>query len=162
MQAHFLGMPVALKTRLTSDAEVLQKYMLRHTKTQKINGSSALVLPKSTTTVTLIEMSASERMKYNSNRNNMMHQLREIKRKRELKFFHATNRVFYGLLGPLRGPGSSKIKALEKCLLSALGRDPNMRAVVFTQFLDQIQLIQELVTNLRRGIQFYSFSGSTR
>jgi len=65
-QAHFLGMPMALCTRFTSDAELLQEYMIRHTKTQNIDGSSALVLPKSTTTVKLIEMSASERTKYNS------------------------------------------------------------------------------------------------
>ena len=49
-------------------AEVLKKYMIRHIKAQQIGGSAALALPKSTTTVQLIPMSAKEKKLYDNAR----------------------------------------------------------------------------------------------
>lgn len=160
-QAKFLCMGYKLSVRLMKDPQLLKKYMIRHTKAQRINGSSALSLPKSTTTVKLIEMSVAERQAYQKIVNDRQSAHKRLKAYAQgVGFFSLATQIFYPLTNPLLTPQSSKIKALENSLVGLLQRDSNMRAVVFTQHREQLSHITAMVKQ-RLDIGLYSFDGST-
>ena len=71
-----------------------------------------------------------------------------------------TNSVFYSLSSLLISATSSKVQAFEEGILDLQRCEPNMRAVVFTQFRDVMENVTALVE--RNHIPPYSFSGGTK
>jgi hypothetical protein len=67
-QFDFLGILRESNHTIANDPAHLKQYMIRHTKAQRIHGSSALALPKSTITVTMINMTTSEKQRYDATR----------------------------------------------------------------------------------------------
>jgi len=154
-QEGFLGLCVKLGT----DAEVLKKYMIRHTKAQQIDGSTALTLPESTTTVQMIPMNAKEKELYDNARAVRCKGLGSLKQSNHGAKWNALNKHFYGLFASLVDHNSSKMKALESSIRALQSRDPNMRAVVFSSFREVCYRVEALVK--RMGIPLFSFNGST-
>jgi DNA repair protein RAD16 len=68
-------------------------------------------------------------------------------------------KVHSSLITPLMTAESSKLRQLQKDIRNLHSRDPNMRAVVFTQFLKQKACIEAAVKST--GINVYSLCGST-
>jgi SNF2 family DNA or RNA helicase len=138
--------------------------MIRHMKSQRINGATALALPESSSSIEIIQMTPREENAY----------LGKIAEKRDVlmrmrsgaaKFYTVRNQIVYSLTSPLLIAESSKIKALEKSITNLMKRNPNIRVVVFTQMRQQLQYIQDMVKHLGMqtpgGIGLYSFDGSS-
>ena len=64
VQAHYLDMPYDHTCRLITDADFLKTHMIRHMKSQRINGATALALPKSTSSIKMIQMTPREENAY--------------------------------------------------------------------------------------------------
>ena len=64
VQAHYLGMPYDHTCRLITDADFLKTHMIRHMKSQRINGATALALPKSSSSIEMIQMTPREENAY--------------------------------------------------------------------------------------------------
>ena len=158
-QAGFLGMPDSLREQIGADAEVLKKHMIRHIKSQQINGSTALALPESTTTVQMIPMNSKEKKLYDNARAVRRKGLGPLKRSNHGAKWNVLNNHFYGLFANLVESNSSKMKALESSIRALQSRDPNMRAVVFSSFRQVCYRVEALVK--RMGIPLFSFNGST-
>lgn len=158
-QCKFLHMPADLTVALQESPDALKKHMIRHTKSQPIGGSKALALPKVNTTITMVAMTQDERTKYEAAIRDNIRQLRRLKRRVECGWFYLTNTVLYNLSGPMISADSSKVQKLEKALLNLQSREPNMRAVVFTQLRRVCHHINTMVK--KHGFQLYSFTGTT-
>ena len=158
VQCCFLGMPIDRRDHVQENPDTLKRHMIRHTKSQQINGSTALALPKSNTNVKMIAMTLAEQLRYNIAIFKNRQKLRDLKAKHECSWFHA-NTVLNNLTSPLLSLDSSKIQALEKAILDLKSRDPNMRAVVFTQFKGCLHHVKEMVQ--RHSIPLCSFTGET-
>jgi SNF2-related domain len=109
--------------------DLLKKLMTRHTKDQRMNGSKALALPKSTTKVINVSMKASERQSYDECRKSISkNHLQTFRREGcHSHRFHIliSNRLLH--IGT-----DSKVKALLQDLTDLRQTNPNIRVVVFT------------------------------
>ena len=135
-----------------SPFEFLQRYMIRHLKSQTIHGARALTLPASTTTTRMVPMTHWER--------NTFH---DALRRRKGQRLQAKTRLlemnwYAALTQPLMCEDSSKIECLTKDLRAMLQSEPSMRAVVYTQFLEQQKYTKKAIQSM--GIQTYTFNGS--
>lgn len=158
-QCGFLGMPMDLRGDVMTKPNVLKKYMIRHTKSQQIGGSAALALPESTSRVEMVPMSADEQERYKERLTDRRQTLLSLRRMHNVHWYHLTNTILYAFTAPLVREDSSKLKALEAAILDLQSRDPNMRAVVFTQFRDCLAHVKTLVGRMK--IPLYCFDGST-
>lgn len=132
--------------------EELKHCMIRHTKSQRIQGSEALALPESTTTIVFLSMTQQERALF-AVANASMERLRNMAR-----FGAKTMQVEKCLTYHTRG-GESKIKALVEDLNLLRRSEPSYRVVVFTQSL---AMHQSIVNALKREkLKTFQFSGST-
>ena len=136
-----------------------KRVIIRHTKSQRINGSEALALPPSTTSTVLLDMSAVEDTAFNkvqvspsvigkylksgvgtfSAERCFAYPMNKILRSGEFPSL----REFVFTFGSMRGgtycydpERLTKIVALRTDLASFRQREPNLRAVVYTQSLD--------------------------
>lgn len=157
-QSRFLGMPFDTRIQL-HNPEFLKQFMIRHIKAQQIGGSQALALPKSTTTVQLVRMDSNEKQRYDAVCNDRRHFISALKQSKEAKWFHLANSLMYPLSNPLVRANSSKMKALESALVALRRRDPNMRAVVFSQMREVLAHVRAVISRL--GIQLYHFDGGS-
>eukprot|EP00977_Amphora_coffeiformis_P011161 scaffold2667_cov237-Amphora_coffeaeformis.AAC.10 len=158
-QCLFLGMPSDLQMSISTDPNVLKAHMIRHTKSQQIGGSAALALPESTSNIQVVIMSASERKLYQDTVARRRELLHSLKRKKSCAWYHLQNSLLHGLSSPLLQPNSSKMLALKASIRDIQKRDPNMRAVIFTQFRNCFAHVKALVEHM--GIPLYAFDGST-
>ncbi len=154
-QVVFLGLEGERNAMSTED--FLKKYMIRHTKSQRINGDVALGLPESTTTVKMITMTSWERRTF-----------KEAWMSKQYAFYGRSfggmltkvvdMRWYAPLIKPITCADSSKVELLKKDLQELLSQEPNMRAVVYSQFLEQHRFAHEAVKSL--GLKTYCFNGS--
>lgn len=157
--------------------DLLKTFMVRHTKSQRIQGAEALALPPSTTSTILLSMSADEDRAFNKINTSagtfarhlsegaqrvacdrdfvpqMPNILKHTERRGDLsELVGATQRRY----NPER---LSKIVALRQDLANLRRSEAQLRAVVFTQHLD---VHDACVRGLQRdGFDVYQFSGST-
>lgn len=133
--------------------DVLKPIMVRHTKSQRINGSEALALPPSTTTTTLVTMSPTE----------MASMELKINEQTVAKYRRSSGAMAFPLsraLGLLSGFGcESKLVILRNDLNSLRRKEPSARVVIFTQS----RHTHEKIINAARldGFDVLQFSGST-
>ena len=164
-QASYLGMSdYAMRNRLGGDAEFLKTVMIRHVKSQKIDGANALALPESTSSVIVVGMTPDEQRAYAEAVNEKLHILQNMKN-RSAKFYHVKNQIVYTLTKPLIRADSSKMKALESSIVDLMKKDSNMRVVVFTQMRQVLEHVESMVRSLGSrtpgGIKLFSFSGAS-
>jgi len=154
-QITFLDLEEERKSMTTVD--FLKKYMIRHTKSQRINGAVALGLPESTTTIKMVKMTTWERHTYEE----------ALARKRHMlwraSYYGVLTKIidmrwYAPIIKPITCADSSKVELLKKDLLELLAQEPNMRAVVYSQFLEQHKFAHQAVKAL--GLQTYCFDGS--
>jgi len=140
-----------------SEENFVKKYMIRHSKSQQINGSVALALPPSTTQIKFIEMTERERKRYKEfvveRSECLMKRFRSGMLTRSVEMYWYVN-----LLKIMTRPDSTKIELLKKDLLELLAREPNMRAVVYSHASHQYEFACQAVESL--GIETYCFDGS--
>ena len=156
---------------------LLKTYMVRHTKSQRINGNEALALPPSTTSTIMLTMSADEDRAFNKISTKASTFSKHLgsgaqRFTAEKSFLPQMNKV---LDSPeVRGDLSelvtasrrryiperlTKIVALRQDLAACRSREPQLRAVVFTQHLE---VHDACVRGLQRdGFDVYQFSGSS-
>jgi len=158
-QSDFLGVPFDIQTKLCQDPEFLENFMIRHIKAQQIGGSHALALPKSTTTIQMVRMDSGEKQRYDAGRNASSWSIWRLKGCSEAKWFHLTRSLVYPLSNPLIRANSSKMKALESAIVDLHRRDPNMRAVIFSQMREVLSHVRAVISRL--GIQLYHFDGGS-
>jgi len=133
--------------------DVLKPIMVRHTKSQRINGSDALALPPSTTTTTLITMSRAEMATMDLKINDNV----------VAKYRRSSGAMAFPLslaLGLLSGFGcESKLVVLRNDLNSLRRKEPSARVVIFTQS----RYTHEKIINAARfdGFDVLQFSGSS-
>ena len=142
------------RTRL-SPVNFLDRYVIRHLKSQLINGEPALALPKSTTTTKMVSMTDWER--------NTFHDALRRKGQQTLYRYQAMIRIlemswYAALAKPIMCEDSSKVELLKKDLQELWQSKPNMRVVVFSQFLEQQRYAKKAVQSM--GIKTYNFNGS--
>ena len=162
-QCCFLRMPLELTNSLVTSTETLQKYMIRHIKKQVIDGCSALILPPSTTSFVAIPPSPEELKRYREAVAIHSFRLQNMSSNRWVKHYHLVNGVQYALGGVMLPdlPGeSTKIEALRKDLIKMRSKDPNFRAVVFTQQRKMQGLVKAMVAGLG-NVQFSCFDGAS-
>ena len=155
-QATFLGLENEFE-QINNRKDFVERYMLRHTKSQMINGAAALSLPKATTKIQQVKMTQWERetfeLNLNKSRQRVMYDYGMVQTKIvEMRWFAA-------LMNPLTCEDSSKIVQLQKDLHMLLRKEPNMRAVVFTQLREQHRFICKAIKSM--GLKTYRFDGST-
>lgn len=138
-------------------SDLLKQVMIRHTKNQQINGTQALALPESTSSVVIVPMNSNEERHYKAGLASGHH-------KSYLTRVLATGTktwVFQNnVLSPLiLNSIPSKIAALMKDITALQQSDRNMRAVIFTQS----SRIHTTCKNATRqaGIKTLEFSGTT-
>lgn len=163
-QAMYLGMPWDIIERLSTDTEFLKTHMIRHVKAQRIDGAVALALPKLTSNVAIVKMTREEHGMYIRAVKKSRVRLNAMKRKNEAAgFYKVTNSIVYSLTNSLLQAESSKVKALEESIVNLIQRDPDMRAIVFTQMRQQLAYIKSMIERLGRktrgGIRLYTFDG---
>lgn len=171
------------QVRFNALAEVLQKCMIRHAKSQRISGSEALALPPSTTSTVMLDMSKEEDRALNklhtSYHTYAMAILGGTKTFTAERCFaypmgkilrdRLSYRNFSEVIGHKKKNGAaifglrpeklSKIVALREGLASLRQREPNARAVVYTQSLD---VHEACVRGLKAdGFEVFQFTGST-
>lgn len=159
-QFAFLRMPDILRRGMQTSVEVVQEHMIRHLKSQVIQGSSALTLPASTTSIVLIDPSDAEREKYKSAVTAMRHRLMLLRVHDVVGAFNVLNTLQYPLGKPFLTEDSSKINALRAALIRLKSEDSNMRAVVFSQMREMQKHVVSMV-NRMHGIKIYCFDGSS-
>lgn len=162
VQLAFLGIVgVQSQTSVYSNPETLKNYMIRHVKSQRINGSAALALPKSTTTVKYVALTPNGQRAYEANLAASRYQIdRLLLAQEELKWTTARTNILYNMMGQnAKANDTSKVTALEKALVDLTRKNLNTRAVVFTQFRPVQSLVNDMVKRL--GIKLYWFDGST-
>ena len=156
-QAEFLKLTKTITSAPESQRlRVLKKRMIRHTKSQSINGAVALQLPEMTTTCKKVPMAALDELRYTQHETNVSSVVACNSSKPAYLFMQV-----YSLLQSkvfLQEP-SPKINALRADLLKMKAEEPNLRVVVFTQFRAMQAQVDKCVQAL--GIKCYSFSGST-
>jgi SNF2 family DNA or RNA helicase len=150
------------KKRFLHGVDVLKEVMIRHTKSQRINGVSALSLPESTTTVVYISMSDKERRLYSDAK-------RDISFGSALshgaKAFYLEQKLLYRLTmntllsSPIKLERSSKIQTLVNELGQLLREDPSCKVVVFTQYKATQYAVISAVKQI--GMNTLNFSGNT-
>mmetsp|Transcript_26940 Transcript_26940/g.77684 ORF Transcript_26940/g.77684 Transcript_26940/m.77684 type:complete len:504 (+) Transcript_26940:154-1665(+) len=141
------------KARFYNALDALKPIVIRHTKSQRINGSAALALPPSSTTTTLVDMSAGEKRRMGENIK--PHLVVRYRRSGGEKAFTITK-----ALGLSAGYGcQSKLALLCSDLQTLRSKEPSLRAVVFTQSRDTHV---EVINAVRQsGFEVLEFSGST-
>mmetsp|Transcript_57068 Transcript_57068/g.139047 ORF Transcript_57068/g.139047 Transcript_57068/m.139047 type:complete len:831 (-) Transcript_57068:269-2761(-) len=160
-QSMFLRMPSSLAESIRTDPGVLKKYMIRHIKSQRINGSKALALPSSTSTVKRIHMNQTEKDQYQRAVSDYNGQLGWLKTKQTCKWFPLYQKYLYPLEAPFaKNANSSKLSALRNAIVSLQSRDPSVRVVIFTQFRPMCDLVTQMVKQLGT-CKLYSFGGGT-
>eukprot|EP00529_Nitzschia_sp_RCC80_P017439 CAMPEP_0113448776 /NCGR_PEP_ID=MMETSP0014_2-20120614/4944_1 /TAXON_ID=2857 /ORGANISM="Nitzschia sp." /LENGTH=835 /DNA_ID=CAMNT_0000340005 /DNA_START=16 /DNA_END=2523 /DNA_ORIENTATION=- /assembly_acc=CAM_ASM_000159 len=160
-QSMFLRMPSSLAESIRTDPGVLKKYMIRHIKSQRINGSKALALPSSTTIVKRIHMNQTEKDQYQRAVSDYNGQLGWLKTKQTCKWFPLYQKYLYPLEAPFaKNANSSKLSALRNAIVSLQSRDPSVRVVIFTQFRPMCDLVTQMVKQLGT-CKLYSFGGGT-
>ena len=160
-QSMFLRMPSSLAESIRADPEVLKKYMIRHIKSQRINGAEALALPSSTTIVQRIQMTQAEKGEYRRARSENIGNLGWLKVCQACKWFPLYQRYLYPLEAPFtKNANSSKLVALRNAIVSLQSRDPNVRVVVFTQLRSMCHLVAQMVKQIG-NCKLYSFGGET-
>mmetsp|Transcript_4648 Transcript_4648/g.10520 ORF Transcript_4648/g.10520 Transcript_4648/m.10520 type:complete len:946 (-) Transcript_4648:127-2964(-) len=174
------------ETTCTRLVDLLKTYMVRHTKSQRINGAEALALPPSTTSTIMLTMSREEDRAFNhinSSRSNLLtHVINGVHKFTAERAFNPQMSKFLrsGEHNDLSEVASSKtnrstgvtkekrryiperltkIEALRKDLAEHNRTEPKLRAVVFTQHLD---VHDACVRGLEKdGFSVYQFTGST-
>jgi superfamily II DNA or RNA helicase len=158
-QASFLDLQIPWNTSKDESLSLYKAHMIRHVKAQRINGSAALSLPSSTTETKILPMSPAEKKLYRNARQRIAGVIQSIRQKSALKSTYLDMRLHAPLVQPLMNVTSSKIQQLKADLQGLQQRDAGMRAVVFTQFLDQQRHIVNAVESM--GLKVYSLQGST-
>jgi SNF2 family DNA or RNA helicase len=130
----------------------MKQCMIRHTKSQRIQGSEALALPESTTTTVFLDMTPQEREHF-AVAIDSREQLQNM-----LRFGAKTLQVERCLTFHTRG-GHTKIKALVEDLNLFRRSDPSFRVLVFTQSLAMHNNIVEALKH--EAVKTFQFTGST-
>ena len=157
-QIDFLGMTNRHLDGFARDAGALSEHMIRHSKSQKINGASVIALPPLTTTIKPIPMSETEKHIYQNTKQMYSQFLMNIKNRDECGWFYLTTKVLHQLMGPQNSPNSSKMRALKEAILDLQQRDPHFRLVVVTQFKEVLGHVKEIVQG--SNIPFYCIDGN--
>jgi SNF2 family DNA or RNA helicase len=144
---------LSLHSRACYHPEELKRRMIRHTKTQQINGAAALSLPAATTTVRRLTLSDTEKVTY------LQCQDYRLNRRWESRIDYAFTCWYSPYMGPLIDEQSTKLKALYEDVSNLLKAEPNMRAVIFTQFREQQKCLQVVLQALK--LKVYLFHGGT-
>ena len=170
------------ESSFNSLVELLRPFMIRHTKSQRINGSEALALPPSTTSTIMLKMSKYENKAFNHINSSpttfedhcaqgvssftaekaFCYQMPKVLRERsspellkEIKMNGKSVRSGY-CYNPDR---LTKVVALRKDLSELCKTEPSLRAVVFTQYLDMhTAVVRGLEAD---GFQVLQFTVST-
>mmetsp|Transcript_5093 Transcript_5093/g.11581 ORF Transcript_5093/g.11581 Transcript_5093/m.11581 type:complete len:236 (+) Transcript_5093:360-1067(+) len=159
---------------------LLQTFLIRHTKSQRINGSEALSLPPSTTSTIMIKMPNYEDPAFNFINSSGSTLSKSIMN--GCKVFAATGLLLPQMASVLSSGQSkklmevvssnsvpsrrrfiperlTKIVALRKDLAEHKRTEPQLRAVVYTQFVD---VHGACVRGLEKdGFEVYQFTGSS-
>ena len=155
-------------------------YMVRHTKSQRINGSEALALPPSTTSTVMLEMSKFEDEAFNrinpvTSKSIVRHCASGVKdftaegsfsfqMSQVLKTYKYKDAIERDQLGRkarhwFKPECLTKVVALRKDLNELRETDPAMRAVVFTQY---VNMHDTSVRGLKQdGFDVLQFTGSS-
>lgn len=153
-QQRFLGLSMAVFEKNT-----MKRHMIRHVKSQLINGAPALSLIPSTSTTKVIHMHPEERRTYLQFARQVQTSAASMRYTASISPFTFEVRIHAPLMQPLMTLQSSKIEALKVDIHNMRTRDRNMRAVIFTQFLQQEQCIVSAMKSLR-GMEVYVLKGS--
>ena len=155
--------------------DLLKTFMVRHTKNQQINGNEALALPPATTSTIMLRMSQEEDLAFNfinTLPSTFSKHLREGAKTftTQKSFLPQTSKVLnqgnpkqlmevYALEKRYNPERLTKIVALRNDLAEHRRSEPNLRAVVFTQFVD---IHAACVRGLEKdGFEVYEFTGSS-
>jgi len=157
-------------------------YMVRHTKSQRINGSEALALPPSTTSTVMLEMSKFEDEAFNcinpvtsksivrhcasgvkdfTAEGSLCFQMAKVLREEAFKYKDAIERDQLGRKARhwFKPECLTKVVALRKDLNELRETDPAMRVVVFTQY---VNMHDTSVHGLKQdGFDVLQFTGSS-
>lgn len=138
-----------------SPVDFLNRYMIRHLKSQIIGGAPALALPKATTRTKMIPMTYWERSTFNTH---LLKNGQKLLRRYQVATT-SLERCWYGaLLRPILCEDSSKIEQMKKDLQELLRLEPNMRVVVYSQFSEQLTYAKRAVQSM--GVKLYNFNGT--
>ncbi|KAL9189332.1 hypothetical protein ACHAXT_011822 [Thalassiosira profunda] len=136
--------------------DLLQAYMIRHTKSQRIGGSAALALPPSTTSTVMLTMSAEEDRALNCINGVSWDVTRHCTNGVKAAF---AEQLFVHQMSRVDSQRLTKVAALRKDLAELKRREPCIRAVVFTQFT---KVHSATRSGLQRdGFDVFEFSGSS-
>ena len=124
-------------------------------KVSAINGAVALVLPKSTTTVKIIKMTDWERKTFEDE---LEVKVQAIVGSSEMLTRIAEMKWYAPLIRPITCADSSKVEMLKKDLQDLLSLEPNMRAVVYSHFIEQQRFAHEAAKSL--GLKTHVVNGS--
>jgi SNF2 family DNA or RNA helicase len=137
---------------------LLQTFMIRHIKSQRINGSEALSLPPSTTSTVMLTMSRDEDNAFNHINGNSSTILNHCAN--GVKTF-AAERLFLHKISSYchNREHLTKIAALRADLANLKRIEPNLRVVVYTQY---VQVHTACVSGLMKdGFEVHQFDGSS-
>ena len=160
---------------------VLKTFMIRHTKSQRINGSEALALPPSTTSTVMLKMSSHEDKALNHIKSSETsfgkHRMSGIdtfaaersfcfQMPKVLRNYEQEHRQLFEDIGTggktryVYNPERlTKVIALRRDLINLKKTEPTVRAVVFTQYLD---MHKACVRGLKQdGFEVLAFTGSS-
>ena len=169
-------------------SSLLKTFMIRHTKSQRINGSEALALPPSTTSTVMLSMfkdedkafnhinssarAFSDHCQYGANaftaQNAFCYQMSSLRKRNEGQSPPSNEKLLEQCPGNVlrkkvtyryKPECLAKVVALRKNLSELQKTEPAMRAVVFTQYLD---LHEASVRGLKQdGFEVFQFTGSS-
>jgi SNF2 family DNA or RNA helicase len=140
-------------------ANFFESFMIRHTKSQRINGELALCLPDSRTTVKPLKMSEKERKAYRKAYNYQGILFARQNRSRDVQTSRMEMMWYGRMMNQVARYDSTKVQALISDLKELLDKEPNMRAVVFTNFLD-LQWFANHAIKHTLNIQTYVLNGA--
>ena len=140
----------------------LKKVMIRHTKSQQINGSAALVLPESTTDVLFVHMNEKERKMYKKQLRRCHESLTNYTAKGGVSMFPLEQTLAQLCMNNLLGDDNireyTKIRALFSDLQQMILTEPHARVVIYSQYK---RTAIALTARLKQMMTVYSFDGST-
>jgi len=176
------------ETTFNNLVTLLKTFMVRHTKSQRINGSEALALPPSTTSTVMLTMfkdedeafnhinssarAFSNHCEYGANaftaQNSFCYNMSSLRKRNEgesppsnekLLEECPSNSLRKKVTYRYKPDCLAKVVALRKDLNELQKTEPAMRAVVFTQYLD---LHEASVRGLKQdGFEVFQFTGSS-
>ena len=150
-------------------ADILNTWMIRHTKDQTIAGAAALKLPPMPASTILVKMTSSEMKEYLSQRNKNLDVAMALGMR---SFPHVSDKIGKSAsagsldlkLHPIRSATNvpSKMKALEKDVQTMLKSQPSANILIFTRFAESINTLKKFAASspTLSKMQWYQISGS--